>query len=242
MTLPALPTTARLLRRAPLVAALVLLTYSQPAHAQVGYLPDRSPYEDVQLPQTFSFSTGWLGVRRDPPNIAPASSPFFSLLYDLPVGGPAFLYARYAFAPSSRNVLNPVNPARTRLVGKTNVTTSLVDVGLDLSMTGQKTFHGFMPSATAGIGLASDFAKADTGAYRFGTKFSFSYGFVLRYLFHSGWGLRADVTNNIWQYQYPDGYFVKSSDTTSVLSDTKQRSAWRSNWGFSAGVSVPVFR
>jgi hypothetical protein len=230
-------------RRTLAVAASLAVSFAPAvARAQIGYLPNRSPYEDLVTDQSLSLSVGRLGTNSDPANVHPKSSAFFSLLYTLPVGGPASLFVQYGFAPSKRNLFNPDSPAKTRLIGTPSVTTHLVNLGLDVSMTGQKTFHHFMPSLTGGIGLASDFAKADTGAYRFGTKFTFAYGAALKYFFRNGWALRADVSNNVWQYQYPDRYFVKTSDTTSILTDTRNRSAWRSNWALTAGVSVPLFR
>jgi hypothetical protein len=92
------------------------------------------------------------------------------------------------------------------------------------------------------VGLVSDFARADTGAYQFGTKFSFNYGFSLRYLPRRGPQIRIDATSHLWQYQYPDRYFVVASDTTSILTDTRNREAWRGNWSLSAGVIFPIFR
>ena len=147
---------------APLAVALLLVGSSPSAGAQVGHLPDKSPYEDVKPGQTLSLSVGQLGVKRDPANVAPAASPFVSLRYDLPVGGPAALYARYSFAPSDRNVLDPTKPRATRLVGKPNVMTHVMDLGLDVSLTGQKTWRHLMPSLTGGLGVVSDFASADT--------------------------------------------------------------------------------
>ncbi len=215
---------------------------SQSAIAQVGHLPTESPYEDYKSGQTLSASGGWLAIKRDPAKVAPDATGFVSLRYDIGVGGPAYLFARYTVAPSTRNVFDPTKPAKTRLVSTASATTSVVDVGLDIALTGQKTWHHLIPSLSGGLGIASDFAKADTGLYRFGTKFSFTYGLGLRYLLRSGYSIRFDATNYIWQYQYPEKYFLKAADSTAILSDTKARSVWRGNWGVSAGVSVPIFR
>lgn len=222
------------------VAAAFVL--SQPATAQVGHLPTNSPYEDYKSGQTLSASGGWLGIKRDPAKVAPDATGFVSLRYDIGVGGPAYLFARYTVAPSTRNVFDPAKPAKTRLVNTVSATTSVVDLGLDIALTGQKTWHHLIPSLSGSLGIASDFAKADTGLYRFGTKFSFAYGLGLRYLLRSGYAVRFDATNYIWQYQYPEKYFLKAADSTAILSDTKARSVWRGNWGISAGVSVPIFR
>lgn len=231
--------------RSTSVAALVTLTaLSAPAtaRAQVGHLPEKSPYEDVKIGQTLTVMGGWLAVQRDLADVAPASSWMTGLRYDIGVGGPASLFARYMVSPSERRVLVPANPLTTRVLATPGATTHVLDGGLDMALTGRKTWHHFMPSINVGAGIVSDFAKADTGAYKFGTKFSFNYGFSMRYLPRRGPQLRIDATNNFWKYQYPDRYFVKASDTTSILTDTRKREAWRGNWGLSAGVIFPIFR
>lgn len=228
-------------------APLLLLTAlaapaSSPLSAQVGHLPNRSPYEDIKIGQTLTPMIGRLQVARDPAGVAPSSSTMGAIRYDIGVGGPASLFVRYLAAPSTRQVLNPTEPKARRVVATPGVTMHILDGGLDIALTGRKTWHHLLPSLNGGVGLVTDFAKADTGAYRFGANFSFSYGFSLRYLAPRGPQLRIDLSNFTWQYQYPDRYFVKASDTTSVLTNTRDRSAWRRNWGMSAGVAIPIFR
>lgn len=232
----------RAARAAAVVAALTALALPSRLSAQVGHLPQASPYEDLKLGQNISLSAGWLTVRRDPANVAPKSSAFGALRYDIAIGGPAAFYVRYSIAPSERRLLLPANPLATRVFATPKVTTHVADLGIDVALTGKKTWHRLSPSVTGGVGMVSDFASADTGAYKFGSKFAFTYGFAMRYFLPSGIAVRADVTNFTWQYQYPDRYFIKSSDSTAVLSDTRKRSAYRGNWGASAGVSFPIFR
>jgi hypothetical protein len=223
-----------------LAAASILAPLA--ARAQVGHAPDRSPYQDIEPGQNLTLTGGWLFVRRDPADVAPKSSPFGALRYDIAIGGPASFYARYTFAPSERRLLAPANPEATRLLSTPSVKTSALDLGLDLSLTGKKTWHRIAPSIAAGVGIVSDFTKADSGAYRFGSKFAFTYGLGMRFIPSSGVSFRVDLTNYTWQYQYPDRYFVRASDSTSVLTDTRSRSAYRGNWGLSGGVTIPLFR
>ncbi|MBL0940504.1 MAG: hypothetical protein IBJ03_16535 [Gemmatimonadaceae bacterium] len=231
------------LTRSRLIAsAILLMAPLQAARAQVGHMPDKSPYEDHKIGQTFTLMGGWLAVKRDPANVAPDASWMAALRYDIGVGGPASLFARYAAAPSQRNLLVPTNTRPNRVIARPNITTHMADIGLDVSLTGRKTYHRFMPSINGGIGLVSDFASVDTGSYRFGTKFAFNYGLSLRYITRRGPQLRIDLTNYIWQYQYPDRYFVLANDTTSILTRTREQSAWRGNWGTSVGIAIPVFR
>jgi hypothetical protein len=233
------------MNRIPLSLALLAaasLLAPDALHAQVGHLPSRSPYEDIEAGQNLTLSGGWLAVRRDPANVAPKSAPFATLRYDIAIGGPASFYTRYTFAPSERRLIAPGNPLATRVVSTPAVKTSVFDLGVDLSLTGRKSWHHLAPSIGAGIGVVSDFSKADSGAYRFGTKFAFTYGLGLRFIPRSGIAFRVDLTNYTWQYQYPDRYFVPASDSTSVLRDTRSRSAYRGNWGLSGGITVPLFR
>jgi hypothetical protein len=233
---------ALLFRSCTALAVAIAVAVPSSARAQVGHLPDRSPYEDFKIGQSMSVLGGWLAVKRDLADVAPAAAAAFGLRYDIGVGGPASLFVRYLASPSERKLLAPGNPKATRQIGTPGVTTHLFDGGLDISLTGRKTWHRLMPSVNGGAGLVSDFAKADTGAYRFGTKFAFNYGFSLRYLPKRGPQFRLDATNYLWQYQYPDRYFILASDTTAILTDTRNREAWRGNWSFSAGVTIPLFK
>lgn len=210
--------------------------------AQVGHLPADSPFEDVKLGQNLSIMGGWMAMKRDPADVAPKSSLTAALRYDIAIGGPASLYVRYLLAPSERKLLLPTNPRATRTIGNPGVTTHELDAGLDLALTGKKTWHRLIPSVNGGAGIVSDFSSADTGSYQFGTKFSFSYGLGVRYLPRKGPMIRVDLTNFLWQYDYPDRYFVKASDTTSVLTDTRNRSAWRGARTVTVGVTLPLFR
>ncbi|MCA0377286.1 MAG: hypothetical protein LCH84_16710 [Gemmatimonadetes bacterium] len=223
------------------VGALLLATPAA-ARAQVGHLPSTSPYNDFTIGQTLSILGGRLGVADDPAGVAPKPAALGVLRYDIGVGGPASLFVRYAASPSTRAVKLPGNTAATRIIATPNVTTHLFDGGLDIALTGKKTWHRLLPSVNGGFGIVSDFASADTGAYRFGTKFSFSYGFSLRYALRSGPQIRVDVTRFLWQYQYPDRYYVKANDSTSILVNTNDRSVWRGNWSPAIGVSLPIFR
>lgn len=223
-------------------ALLALSTVPAVAAAQVGHLPTESPYLDFKIGQTLSILAGRLSVAADPAGVAPQSSLIGGIRYDVGIGGPASLFVRYMLAPSERDLKVPTNPAATRVIGTTAANTHLADIGFDIALTGKKTWRRLLPSVNGGVGLVSDFAAADTGAYRFGARFAFNYGFSLRYVPRRGPQWRIDATRFLWQYQYPDRYFVRAADTTAILSNTRDRTAWRSNWALTAGATFPIFR
>jgi len=225
-----------------LCGALVFAAVATPLRAQVGHRPDQSPYQDVKIGQTVSLSGGWFAFKRDVAGVAPEAAPFAQLRYDVGIGGPALLYGRYSLAPSQRTLLAPAAVAADRKTGTPGSTMHVFDGGIDLALTGKKTWHRLVPSFAGGVGIVSDFAAADSGGYQFGAKFAFSYGLALKYVRGPGMQLRMDLNNFMWQYEYPDRYFVQATDGTAILTDTRNRTSWRSNWAFSAGVSMPIFR
>lgn len=212
------------------------------AAAQVGHLPSSSPYEDVKPGQELTIFGGYFNSDIGPARVLPKPSVFGGFRYDLPVGGPAVLSARYSMMPSERTYVDPAKPRRTRVLGLQSTRIHAVDVGMTLLLTGQKTWHRLQPSVSVGTGLASDFAKADTGGYRFGTKFSFTGGASLKYVLRNNWAVRADATNYLWRNSYPDSYFAVANDTSAVLRADVDKKTWNGTWGFALGIVIPIFR
>jgi len=212
-------------------------------HAQlVGNEPTRSPFRDLEKTQQLTFSLGWFDAARDAARVGPKPAPIVSLRHDLSIGGPAWLTSRYSVIRSERRVIDPGLPLVDRDQGMQSVTHHVADLGITLALTGRKSWHRVVPTVGGGIGLTSDFGSADIGGYRFGTKFAFTFGPGLRIVLPRGYSVRLDLTNHVYQFQYPSTFFAAAGDGSQVLADTRQRSGWRSNWGFSSGVSMPLFR
>ncbi|MEO7998490.1 MAG: hypothetical protein ABI852_13655 [Gemmatimonadaceae bacterium] len=212
------------------------------ASAQVGHLPSKSPYEDLKVGQDFTFLLGYFNADVGPAGVLPKASAFGGIRYDLPIGGPGFLTARYILVPSQRNYLLPSKPTKTRVLGTLDTKTHVTDIGFTVALTGRKTWHRLLPALSVGTGFASDFAKADTGGYKFGTKFAFTGGGSVRYVLRNGLSVRAEATNYLWRNSYPDAYFAAASDTTRVLTDSRQKKAWAGTWAWSLGMVFPIFR
>lgn len=214
-----------------------------PASAQlVGSEPARSPFRDLESTQQLTFSLGWFDGARDAARVGPRPAPVYGLRYDLNMAGPAWLTTRYAMVRSDRRLIDPGMPAMDRFVRDEPVTHHIADIGITLALTGRKSWRHLVPTLGGGIGLTSDFGAPDLGGYRFGTKFAFTFGPGVRIPLRNGYSLRFDATNHVYQFQYPSTYFTAASDSSRVLTDTRQRSGWLSNWGFSAGFSIPLFR
>jgi hypothetical protein len=229
--------------RYPLLLTLSVALLTSPVHAQlVGTEPSRSPYRDVETTQQLSLAAGWLNTTRDAAGVGPEPGMLLALRHDINIAGPAWLTTRYSMLFSDRRVVDAALPAAERDQGTRGVVQHMADLGVTMALTGRKSWHHTMPTLGAGIGLTSDFSGADVGGYRFGTKFAFSFGPGVRIVLPHGYSMRVDLTNHLYQFQYPSTYFSVATDSTSLLQDTRQRSSWRSNWGLTTGISMPLFR
>ena len=211
--------------------------------AQVGHRPSESPFQDVKLGQNITASLGYMWMEHDPAGVAPKSAAYGQLRYDAAIGGPASLFARWTVVPTTRDLKVPGAALSQQVTGTPSVVMHIFDGGIDLSLTGNKSWHRLVPSLYAGLGMVSDFASVDSGGYQFGNKFEFSFGFVTRYMHPSGLRLRVEASTHAWQYDYPNSYYLEGSNGGAIIVKTNgDRSIWGNNFALSAGVSVPIFR
>jgi hypothetical protein len=214
-----------------------------PARAQVGFTPEKSPYRDIDFRQELTAFTGYYAASKDHAGVAPQAGPMLGLRYEVRVGGPAELVTRVSHVFSERNVIDPTKPAATRSLGTEKSALTIADLGIAVNLTGQKTFHGFIPVVDGGFGVVSNLgAKRDVGGYAFGTSFAFSFGGGLRYAPGGRFQLRADVNDYIYQIQYPASYYVPATDASVVLQKKIPRSQYRHNAALTIGASYLFFR
>lgn len=224
---------------AGLLATIVLTVGGRAASAQVGHTPEESPYVDLVYRHEITTFSGYLDTRRDPAGVAPRNAPLVGVRYALYLAGPAFFTARIAYGRTERTVLDPLEPAASRVViPAANVSLLLADAGIALSLTGFKSWNRLVPELSGGLGLVSDFrTKADVGGFSFGTRLALSLGAGIRYVPGGRFQLRADVTDNLYRVAYPDSYYGTASDGTTILEREQQKAIWTHNPTITLGVS-----
>ena len=219
-----------------LTAALLSLGIA-PLAAQVGSEPDKSPYQDFSYHQDLTVWAGYFRGTAGEANIGPKSSPIFGVRYGLHVGGPAELSVRIGRAFSSRNVLDPTKIGAEQNLGTVSDPLWIGDLGLNVALTGQKSFHRIVPVFGFGVGVASSGAAKDVGGYSFGTTFAIHGGAGLKFVTHGPWGARVDVTDYFWQLSYPGSYFLVPTGGTAVLSSSQVQNEWTQNPVITFGLS-----
>lgn len=229
------------------LAVMSLVITAAAASAQtvdVGYSPPLSPFRDLEFKHEATVFGGYYLAARDPAGVAPQSAPMMGIRYDLVVGGPAEFVFRIARVNSRRNVINPLSPRASRNLGVESWPLYLTDLGFALNMTGQRSWHGIVPSVFSGVGLATDLdKKAGDDDFNIGTTFAFSLAGGLRFVpAGKRFQIRADASTHWYQLKYPATYYSVASDNTRVLDDKQAKNFWKRNLGLTLGASYLLFR
>jgi hypothetical protein len=226
------------------VSTVAALMIAPTLGAQVGHVPQRSPYIDLEYRQELSLFGGYYNAGTDQVGVAPGSGPMFGARYDLRLGGPASLTSKLMYVSSQRTVIDPRRPKETRIVqANASWPIYVADVGISLNLTGQRSYRRIVPFVNGGLGVATDFkGGADVGAWRFGTPFAFSLGGGVKWVPAGNLQVRADISDQLYQIKYPNSYYVTASDGTSVLTLSDGKNDWTSNIGLSIGISYLFFR
>ena len=234
-----------MLRRFNLARAIALTAcLAHPALAQLGTIPEKSPFRDVEYNHEWTFFTGFLTNGGDPAGVAPGGGPLLGLRYDYHFSGPLYGYARFTEVASSRSALNPGKPLAKRLIGNFKWPMTFFDVGLETSLTGQKAWHGIMPVMSFGVGGYSDFVSGpDVGGFAVGSGLMFTFGGGVRYApANKRWQLRAEAYNYFYALDYPPSYENAPVGGSTSILPAGAKGGYRSNWSLQIGASYTLVR
>jgi len=113
----------------------------------------------------------------------------------------------------------------------------LVDAGLQLVLTGRKTWRGFAPYVGGALGVAiSGTSPSDPIGYQFGSKFFAAPNAGLRWYPARRLSVRGDFRLVLWKLNYPLAYKVPASDGSRVLPLTASFTEWTSHPWATIGV------
>ncbi|HZO19792.1 MAG TPA: hypothetical protein VFB46_12460 [Gemmatimonadaceae bacterium] len=210
--------------------------------AQVGHLPQESPFRDVPYRQEITTYSGWYSGAEGSAGVGPQAGPIAGVRYEIRIGGPAFFSVHGGHAFSQRDVIDPLNPPETRHLGTKDVSLILLDAGITLNLTGQKSWHGIIPFTRFGAGVAANVgSRRDPGNFTIGTPFALVLGTGVRWTGGGRWQLRFDVTDHLFRLNYPASYSaIPQGGGPPVLAD--KTSEWKHNGVFSVGASYIISR
>jgi len=191
--------------------ALAVLVLAQPAAAQVGYPPEKSPFRDITKKFSLTGLYGHLGGDGGKVGIGPHDGPTYGGRLEMVLGTPLAAALSVVHGSLVRDVVSADDSVGARRTGPYDQSILMIEAALQLNVTGKKTWHRLAPF----IGIAAGWvhgsesaavAQADSSGFEFGNKFYWAPAagtrlFVTRRLF-----LRGEARYVSWKLSYPSGY------------------------------------
>jgi len=208
------------------------------ATAQLGHEPSHSPYRDVRRGGVGVLTFGYLGGGRGSVGVGLSDGTTGGIRYEVPFGAVGASLG-LAYGRTNRFVVDPTkdssSPARTSPPVANDVV--LIDAGLQLVLTGRKTWRGFAPYVGGALGVAiGGTTSRDSSGYRFGTKFTLAPNAGLRWYLARRVSVRSDFRLVLWKLNYPISYKQPASDGSRVLPLTAALTDWTSHPWATIGV------
>jgi len=223
-------------------AAVVAACAAAPLAAQVGHPPGTSPFHDLTMRQTLSFSLGRFGGNTAVAGVGWRAATLYAGRLDTRLSGPLDFTATLGVAASSRLKIDTEADSATRVSGPVDRTLLLADIGLTLNLTGAKTWHGIAPYVGLGAGwMTPTKTEKDPGGYNAGPNFTFVPLLGTRVFFGRTLAARLEVRDYIWRYEWPARYYLPLDRnlreiTPHVLADDVKPRQWVHNVALTIGV------
>ncbi len=216
----------------------LLLFAAAPAYAQVGHLPEQSPFRDIRPNMGL---TGFIGIfngNQGTAGVGLQRGTAVGARYDWRLTGPLSLTTRVSGVIADRTVRDPGLPAEQQEVGTESSTLTIADIGFSFGLTGARTWRRVAPVLNVGVGLSTDLgATPDPGGFALGTALALTMGGGVRYVSEGRTSFRLDFTNYMLRYQYPQTFFTPPAGGAPILQPGDPAREWRHNPAVTIGVT-----
>jgi hypothetical protein len=227
----------------PALAALLLA--ARPLAAQVGVPPDQSPYRDITRPNALIFSYGHIGGGGGSLAIGPHDGDAWTLRYDVRLSGLLGAHLGFGHFVGVRDAYatGPKDSIATRRTTGYQQSVTFLGAGIQVAITGPKTWHRLAPYVDLDFGAAiGNTLAADTSsAYQFGTKLYFAPGVGVQWFLTPRVRLRGDAQLLYWKLKYPPTFFQAPPDGVTaapIVTDPTKVGEWTGTGWLSLGLAV----
>jgi hypothetical protein len=209
--------------------------------AQMGHDPATSPYRDILLHPGPMVFVGHMSGDRGRSGAGPSDALTFGARYEIPAGHSMLFQLTTAYLHGNRFIYDPRADSTSpeRRVGPVKSDLALAEVGLQLRLTGAKTWHGLAPYVGTGLGMMFDVnSPGDTtgSGYAFGTKFSLAFATGVRWYPARRIQIDGDVRAHFFRLRYPLSFHNPAPDGSLVVPLTQNLTDWTVHPWISLGV------
>ncbi|MBE0591697.1 MAG: hypothetical protein IH616_04780 [Gemmatimonadales bacterium] len=181
---------------------------------QIGYEPTSSPYHDLTTKYMISATAGysWGGGGRVA--VGPGNGPVYGGRVDVHLAGPGTAQFGINVGSLDRVLIDPTQGPDDRVLGTVKQSVIMAEVGLNLVLTGAKTWHGFAPyiGVALGLGIGGDVPADSLSGYEFNLKFLADPQIGVRWHVTRNLSFRFEGRDVIWKLSYPDRFFNAPPD------------------------------
>ncbi len=199
-------------------AACLAVFQTTTALAQVGHLPENSPYKDMRIKQALVFYGGLMSGGEGNAGVGPTDGPVGGARWEITVGAPSILFLGLSLANLERPLVKLDDPPDTRFFGSANQRIVMVDAGLNFVLTGRKTWRGLAPYLGVGFGMAlGGSVPEDSSGYTFKTKFHIDPTIGIRFHPSPRFHFRIEGRAVTWRLSYPPQFFEDPTNALPLL-------------------------
>jgi len=215
--------------------ALAALVLAQPAAAQVGYPPEKSPFRDITKKFSITAVYGRIGGDGGKIGVGPHDGPTYGGRFDIVLGTPVAAAVTASYGTLIRDIVNVDDSLQPTRTGPVNQDILMIEAALQLNITGRKTWHRLAPFIGISAGWVNgsespSVARADSSRYEFGSKFYWSPAAGTRLFVTNRMFLRGEARYVSWKLSYPGGYDVVIPD--EKFEEWDGGFEWRVGLGF----------
>lgn len=231
----------------PRLAALALVV-SLPLSAQVGHDPGRSPYRDILRGKSLTALVGDLGGDGGRIGVGPHNGRTYGLRFDIRIGTPVHFAVSVARAEAERFVVSADDSVATRRKGPVDQALTMFEAGMQLNLTGKKSWHRLAPFLGVAVGYADGenlpaSAPQDSSGYNFGGKLYLVPSAGVRVLLSNSLQLRFEARQLFWKLNYPLSYTAEPAaepstdpDNPNAVLPSGKRDEWSGGREFRLGL------
>ncbi len=209
--------------------------------AQVGHDPAHSPYRDIPLHSGPVLFVGHFGGDRGNVGAGVSNASTFGARYEIPAGRSLHFQFTGAYLRGDRFILDPradsSSPARR--TGPVTSDLGLFEIGMQLRLSGNKTWHRLAPYVGTGLGLMFDVnSPGDTtkSGYQFGTKLTIAFASGLRWYPARHMMINVEARAHMLRLKYPLSFHGAAPDGSRVTPLDQTLSDWTLHPWISLGI------
>jgi hypothetical protein len=189
--------------------ALAALVLTQPAAAQVGHPPEKSPFRDITGKFSITALYGHNGGDGGKLGVGPHDGPTYGGRLELVLGTPLAVAVTVSHGDMVRDILVPVDSTTPPTRRSVDQNLLMIEGALQLNLTGRKTWHRLAPFLGISAGWVNGSESpnailADSSGYEFGSEFYWALSGGTRLFLTRKLYLRGDARYVSWKLKLPN--------------------------------------